>query len=166
MNGIPQVKQAVAVQQEDRFTAPRPTFNAPPNAEHITPPTRDNRPAESIVERAKRSPDDKLKELINVSLEKAQAAFNRAQGKPTAPKVREPKKKKETSPAIIPVQFSPADVCDPETFIKRTRAVDYHTPEMKALFFANGGEKYLTAGLSYANAFSNLRSDMMRKVKK
>jgi len=169
MNGIPQIKVAVAVPQEERFTAPRPAFNAPQNAEHLTPQPRDNRPAESLVERTKREGKDILAEKIAKAQEAAKQAMARANGeKVTTPKprVNKGKKSKVQTPGMAPVSFQPEDVCDPETFIKRTRSGDYHTPEMKRLFYANGGEVYMKAGISYANAFSNLRSDMMKRIKK
>jgi hypothetical protein len=168
-NGLTQVKQ-VATNEGERFTAPRPTFNAPTNAEHITPKVRDNAPAVSLVEQAKQSGDEKLAAIFATAEAKAKAAFERAKAQKEGralPKVtRARKAKKAQTPGIIPVQFSSEDVCGPEDFIKRTRGGDYHTPEMKRLFYANGGEVYLKAGLSYANAFSNLRTDMMKRIKK
>lgn len=169
MNGIPKV--AVAVQQEDRFAAPRPTFNAPQNADHITPKVRDNTPAPSVRELAKQSADPKVVAMLEkqeASLQKAKEAFARSQaqkeGKPL-PKATRVRKAKAPVPCVIRVQFNPEDVCDAATFIKRTVTGDYHSPEMKRLFYANGGEKYLLAGLSYANAFSVLRQDKMKELR-
>lgn len=169
MNGIPQIKVAVAVPQEERFTAPRPAYNAPVNAEHITPQARDNTPALSLVERTKREGKDILADKIAKAQEAAKQAMARVNGeKVTTPKPRvsKGKKGKVPTPGMVPVAFKPEDVCDPETFIKRTRSGDYHAPEMKALFYANGGAEYMKAGISYANAFSNLRTDMMKRIKK
>ena len=168
MNGIPEAKVAVAVQKEDRFTAPRPAYNAPANAELTTPKVKDNAPAPSLVELAKQSDDEKIRALWANSESKAREAFERAQarkeGKPVA-KVTRVRKSKVQVVSIPTVQFGPEDVCDPETFIKRTRSGDYHTPEMKRLFHANGGERFLKAGLSYANAFSILRQEKMKELK-
>ena len=168
MNGTSKV--AVAVQQEDRFQAPRPAYNAPENAEHLTPKVKDNTPAPSIVESAKKSGDPKLVAMMEkweVSQAKAREAFEKAQARKEGralPKVSRVRKPKAPVNTVIPVQFNSDDVCDPASFIKRTVTGDYHSPEMKRLFFANGGERYLKAGLSYANAFSNLRQDMMKQL--
>lgn len=169
MNGIPQVKVAVAVSQEERFTAPRPAFNAPKDESITTPQPRDNRPAESLVERTKREGKDILAEKIAKAQEAAKQAMARANGEKVTtskPRVSSGRKSKVQTPGMAPVAFQPEDVCDPETFIKRTRSGDYHAPEMKRLFYANGGVEYMKAGISYANAFSNLRSDMMKRIKK
>lgn len=166
-------KVAVAVQQEDRFSAPRPAYNAPADAELTTPKVKDNTPALSVVEAAKKSGDPKLVAMMEkweVSQAKAREAFERAQARNEGralPKVNRVRKAKTTAPVntVIPVQFSAEDVVDPATFIKRTLNGDYHSPEMKRLFYANGGEVYLKAGLSYANAFSNLRNDKMKELR-
>lgn len=167
-NGLTQAKQ-VATNEGERFKAPRPTYNAPQNSELTTPKVRDNTPAPSLVEKAKMSGDEKLAAIFATAETKAKEAFARSQaqkaGKPL-PKVTRARKGKKPVIATAPVQFNPEDVCDPETFIKRTRSGDYHTPEMRSLFYANGGLEYMKAGLSYANAFSNLRSDMMKRIKK
>jgi hypothetical protein len=163
-------KVAVAVQQEDRFAAPRPAYNAPTNVDHITPRVKDNTPAPSIVERAKKSDDPKLAAMLekwDVAQKKAREAFERSQaqkeGRPL-PKVTRVRKAKAPVPCIAPVQFNPEDVVDPATFIKRTVNGDYHSPEMKRLFFANGGGDLLKTGLSYANAFGNLRQAKMKEL--
>lgn len=172
MNGIPQIKVAggaVAVSQEERFTAPRPAYNAPKDESVTTPQPRDNTPSLSLVERTKREGKDILADKIAKAQEAAKQAMERLNGNKSAtpkPRVAKPRKGKEQSPGMVPVAFKPEDVCDPATFIKRTRSGDYHTPEMKALFYANGGAEYMKAGISYANAFSNLRSDMMKRINK
>jgi len=164
-------KVAVAVQQEDRFSAPRPAYNAPVNAELTTPKVRDNTPAPSIVEATKKSGDPKLVAMMEkweVSQAKAREAFERAQARKegrSLPKVSRVRKAKAPVNTVIPVQFNADDVVEPATFIKRTVNGDYHSPEMKRLFYANGGEVYLKAGLSYANAFSNLRNDKMKELR-
>ncbi len=169
MNGTSKV--AVAVQQEDRFSAPRPAYNAPVNAELTTPKVKDNAPSPSLVEVAKKSSDPKLVAMMEkweVSQAKAREAFERAQARQEGralPKVSRVRKPKVQVSSVIPVQFNAEDVVDPATFIKRTVNGDYHSPEMKRLFYANGGEVYLKAGLSYANAFSNLRNDKMKELR-
>jgi hypothetical protein len=121
------------------------------------------------VERAKQDGNEALAAKIAEAQKKANEAMARVRGeKPATPKAKVVKsgKKPTTTGPIIPVTFSQDDVCDPETFIKRTRSGDYHAPEMKRLFYANGGTEYMKSGLSYANAFSNLRTDMMKRIKK
>lgn len=165
MNGTSKV--AVA---EDRFASPRPTYNAPTDAEYLTPRVKDNTPAPSIREVAKQSADPKVVAMMEkweVSQAKAREAFERAQGRKEGRSVTRTRKAKQpVTSIIIRVQFGPEDVVDAVTFIKRTVNGDYHSPEMKRLFFANGGEAYLKAGLSYASAFSNLRNDIMKNIKR
>jgi hypothetical protein len=171
MNGIPQIKVAAgatAVSQEERFTAPRPAFNAPKDESVTTPQARDNTPSLSLAARAKLNGNEALAKKIAEAQEKANEAMARARGeKPATTKQRVTKGKKQKTEAstIIPVEFHPEDVCDEATFIRRTNSGDYHTPEMKRLFYANGGAEYLKSGLSYANAFSNLRQSKMKVLR-
>lgn len=151
---------ACATQIGERFESPRPAYKAPTNPELTTP-------------KKKESSGDKLAALIAKAEESAQASIVRAEAKregrpdPTA-KPRAPKKSAE--PATITVQvghFTEDDVCpDARTFIVRTRSIDIHTPEMKALFWANGGEAYMKSGLGYAAAFSNLRNDKIKSIQR
>lgn len=69
-NGLTQVKQ-VATNEGERFTSPRPAFNAPQNAELTTPQVRDNSPAPSLVERTKREGKDILADKIAKAQEAA-----------------------------------------------------------------------------------------------
>jgi len=159
-------QQAVAVKVEDRFKAPRPAYTAPDNGGVTMPQPKDNRPALSLREQAKQSGDDKLAALFAKAEENARKSLDRAQGKvvESKPRVTKSRKQKEQTTPIIPAQFKPEDVFDDVTFLKRTISGDYHSPEMKALFWANGGEKFLKAGLSYASAFSNLRREKQNAI--
>jgi len=144
-------------------------YQTPKNADYMTPKEKDNTPAKTLVQQAKDTGNDKLAELIAKAQESAKLAAARADAKRegrTVPSV--PRKAKKSEPATVTVQvgqFTPEDVCpDDRTFIIRTRSADFHTPEMKALFWANGGADYMKAGLGYAAAFTNLRNDKLKAI--
>src|SRR5262249_13409240 len=131
---------------------------------------KDNTPSPTLVEKAKSEGNDKLAEMIAKAQASAKAAAERAAAKRegrTLPSVpRKPSKKKET-PIVVQVgHFNPEDVCDERNFIIRTRSSDIHSDEMRRLFWANGGEKYIKAGLGYAAAYTNLRNDKMKSIQR
>ena len=150
----------------DRFKSPRPVFQAPQNAVHIAPKVKDNTPAPSLASQAHNAASDKVKAALLAASEAAKTVTpDTYSSKPRQrkAKVETPVTKVSTS---VP-QFGPEDVCpDDATFIKKTRDGNYHTPEMKRIFWANGGERHMVAGLTYAQAFSNLRTEKMRNLRK
>lgn len=147
-----------------RFTSKRPVFQAPKNAvalEAMAPRLKDNSPAPSVKTRAEASGNFDVAALIAAShmLVKRNAkvidqGYNPRQSR-TVP-TQSLKVAKETAP-----KFQPSDVVDNATFIRKTRALDTHSPEAQALFWANGGEHYMVAGLTFAQAFDNMRREMM-----
>lgn len=154
----------------ERFESPRPTFQAPQNADYMNVKEKDNTPAKSLVQQAKETGNDKLAEMIAKAQESAKKAAEIAAAKregrklPSTP--RKPSAKKDT-PIVVQVgHFNPEDVLDARSFIIRTRSSDIHTDEMRRLFWANGGEKYIKAGLGYAAAYTNLRNEKMKELQK
>jgi len=113
--------------------------------------------------------EEKLAALIVKAEESAKQAVVRSTAKKEGRiLVSKPRAYKKSETIIVRVHvgyFTPDDVCnDAMTFIIRTRSSDIHTPEMKALFWANGGADYMEAGLGYATAFYNLRSDKTKLI--
>lgn len=162
----------VAARVGERFVAPRPAFTAPGNADYTIIQEKDNTPAKSLVQQAKDSGNDKLAALIAKAQEDAKLAAKRAEerkaGKPMTVQKRKERtvKAAPTVAAAVQGEFGPEDVCDDRTFIIRTRSGDFHTDEMKRLFWANGGLAYMKAGLSYASAFTNMRTDKLKSAKR
>ena len=161
--GIPSVKP-VTVQDTDRFHAPRPVFQSPTNPnslEAISKKTKDNTPSSSLASQASVAVNEKIKSAL---LAASQAA------KTTIPETRATirKRSKESQNVTFTQvvqedpQFGPEDVCDDSTFVRKTIRGELHTNEYKRLFWANGGEKHLVGGLTYAQAFCNLRNEKLR----
>ncbi len=154
-----------------RFSSPRPTFRAPTNAnavEAMTPKPKDNTPAPSVVQRTIAGGNEALAKLLAESqaAAKASAKVIEANAKPRTPRkssgespTSEAPAHKEASP-----KFKPEDVVDDATFIRRTRG-DIQSPEVQALFWANGGERHMTGGLTYAQALDNLRREKMQRIR-
>ncbi len=166
---------------QDRFTSPRPTFQATSNEnaiESITPKEKDTTPSQSVVERLEQSGELYLASLLAEAQQKAkehatlasERARERLPRREKATKYYDPESEtlptfdetEVVSPAVVEGKFQPSDVLDNATFIRRTRDTNIHTPEMTALFWANGGGKHMVGGLSYAQAFDNLRREKMR----
>jgi hypothetical protein len=155
-----------------RFTSPRPSFRAPTNAsalEAMAPRLKDTTPAPSVVARAEAAGNVDLAALIAASqtMAKQNAKVIERDKKPRqarAPKgetaeAETPKVAKEPTP-----KFQPSDVVDDVEFIRRTRSINTHTPEAQSLFWANGGEHHMTAGLTYAQAYDNLRREKIARL--
>ena len=167
---------------QDRFTSPRPTFQATSNAnaiESITPKIKDTTPSPSVVERLEQEGNTYLASLLaeaqRAAKEHATLASERARERLPRTKEKEtyydPNEERlhtsdepEVSVAVVEGKFQPSDVLDDATFIRRTRDTNIHTPEMRALFWANGGGHHMVGGLQYAQAFDNLRREKMRKL--
>ena len=166
---------------QDRFTSPRPTFQATSNQnaiEAITPKEKDTTPSLSVVERLEQSGNIYLASLLEEAQKKAKEHATLASARAherlrtrreSAPVVEDDSEKLPTFnepdvPVVAANKFQPSDVLDDMTFIRKTRDGNVHTTEMQALFWANGGEKHMVGGLSYAQAFDNLRREKMRKL--
>jgi len=167
--GIATAKQAVVAQPEgDRFKAPRPVFQAPKNVhslEAIAPKVKENAPAPSLKVQAETTGSDVVKRALLAASEAAKTEVPDETSK--TPRAKKAKVEKVETPKVNAApEFGPEDVCDDATFIKKTRDGNYHTPEMKRIFWANGGERHMVAGLTYAQAMSNLRTEKMRNLRK
>jgi hypothetical protein len=164
--GIPTVTQPAAPTPEvDRFKSPRPVFVPPKNAEHILPKVKDNSPAPSLASQATTTSNDVVKAALLAASQAGKTTIPDSTGK--APRQQKARVEKAEQPKVNTApQFGPKDVCDERTFIVRTRSGDYHTPEMKRLFWANGGERHMVGSLTYAQAFSNLRTEKLRSIRK
>ncbi len=164
-NEVKQVSGGATIVGE-RFEAPRPAYQAPVNAGYTTPTQRDNTPAKSLVQKAKESGSEKLAALIAKAEENAKKAVARAEALRAGKTIPSQKrvKKSEAVPVVQVGHFNPEDVCDEKTFIIRTRSSDIHSEEMKRLFWANGGKKFIDAGLGYASAYANLRNEKMKAL--
>lgn len=158
----------------DRFVSPRPTFTAPTNEsalEATTPRPRDHTPAPSVVQRVEQLGNADLAALL---AEAQQQAREHAQARLPITRQRTPRAERlpsfDEEETTAPVaasrapKFQPSDVLDDATFIRRTRDTNIHTPEMQALFWANGGERHMVAGLTYAQGFDNLRREKTRRL--
>lgn len=163
----------------DRFSTKHPTFHPTSNQsaiEAITPQQKDNTPSLSVVERLKQDGNIYLASLLQEAQQQAKQhatlASERAQLRTREPrevKVKEassqlPSHERLSSFEEYTSHFQASDRVDDKEFIRRTRSGDYHSPEMKALFYANGGDQFLVGGISYAVAFDNLRREKMRKL--
>lgn len=161
---------------QDRFASPRPTFQAPTNAsalEATTPRYKDTTPSRSVVERVEDSGESELAALL---AQAQQGAREHATLASEHVRERLPRHERltpiedESVEEAAPVakraiaKFQPSDVLDDTTFIRRTRDASIHTPAVQALFWANGGEAHMVAGLTMAQAFDNLRREKMRKL--
>lgn len=148
-----------------RFKNPRPAFQAP-QTDHLAVKVKDNIPATSLLNLAKSNGESRLADILATA---SKAAKDQALVISICER-RAAKKKQPTSVSVSATndtspKFSPSDVVNDEEFIKRTRSGSYHTPELKALFYANGGDKYLTT-LSYAAAYEAIRRDKMKNIRK
>lgn len=151
----------------DRFVAPRPTFVAPTNEhalEVMTPVIRETTPAPSVVAQLRLSGKIDLAAMIASAQAEArkQAKVAERDKKPHAP--RKAKDGKVEAPKVASPKFQPSDVVGDAEFIKRTRHLDPHTSEAKALFYANGGEDHLKDGLTYAQGWDNLRREKVARL--
>src|ERR1700722_9991801 len=126
----------------DRFVSPKPTFNLTSNQnvlDSITPREKDTTPSLSVVERLEQEGHTHLAALL---AQAQQDAKERAAPTETQTRVRvrkSPSQFDELSLSIEEpkhiVRFSPEDVIEDREFIRRTRDGNYHSPEMKALFY-------------------------------
>lgn len=168
---------------QDRFVSPKPTFQATSNAnaiESITPKDKDTIPSLSVVERLRQSDNAYLASLLEEAQAKAKehATLASERARERLPRTKEkaatyydPNEERlatfhepEVPLVVVEGKFQPSDVLDDATFIRRTRDTNIHTPEMRALFWANGGGHHMVGGLQYAQAFDNLRREKMRKL--
>lgn len=157
-----------------RFQSKAPTFQTTdnPNAlEATTPQDRDTAPAPSIVERVEQTGNLELAALLEKLQQDAKAHARVIEAPKRVPRKRTqaPTADSDTpvaaAPTLAPMPlFQESDVVDDATFIRKTRDGNVHTPEMRALFWANGGAQHLVGGLSYAQAFDNLRREKMRNL--
>lgn len=164
-----------------RFQAPRPTFRATTNphaAEAMTPGVKDTTPSPSVIQRTEANGDLALAKLLADSqvAAKASAKVIESSKRPRTPRqslgesstsasnVDNGKTSGASGNKTASSKFQSDDVVDDTTFIQRTR-VDIHSPEVQALFWANGGERHMVAGLTYAQAFENLRREKMQLIK-
>jgi hypothetical protein len=168
--------ETVDVAELTRFVAPKPVFKPTTNAaatEAMTPRPRDNQPAPSVSERVAAEGNDLLATLLRASQEAAKTAAKALEQQKTP---RTPGKKKETAltqgqtaPNLAAkeavARFSAADICSDQDFIIRTRRLDILSPEVRALFHANGGDKYLLPGVTFAVAFENLKREIMGRLR-
>lgn len=169
------IKRPETVSKEDNsFQSPRPELPLSEDQlrlNHVTPPDVDHTPAEPVIEKsidhAKNINNNRLAELLakaELAAKEQAKIIERAHRISTNDPVRS---RKVTNTNVAPkvsepqVLITDADKCDDETFIKRAMGQDIHQPEMKRLFYANGGQTYIDTGLLYAQAF-----DMLRRAKK
>jgi hypothetical protein len=163
----------------DRFTSKRPTFQPSSNQnaiDAITPNQKDTTPPASVVERLEQEGHTELAAMLAhaqaaakenatiIESKRASARVPRDERFSTRWAESEPKPEVAT-PTKQVAKFQPSDVVDDMTFIRKTRDSNIHTPEMTALFWANGGERHMVSGLSYAQAFGNLRQEKMRNLR-
>lgn len=153
---------------QDRFTAPRPTFSPTTNVnalQAMTPGHKDDDPSLSVVERLAQD-NSPLAALIAQAQEQAKANAKVIEARKKPRQARQSKVTHITVTApTTPLPFQPSDVLDDATFIRRTRDVSVHTPEMQVLFWANGGAAHMVAGLTYAQAYHNLRQQKMFRLR-
>lgn len=167
--GIAQAKPAVASQSEgERFKAPRPVFQAPKNANSLqamTPKAKDSSPAPSLASRASTTENAAVKAALLAASKAAKTDIPEENGISRVRTIKvEPKA--ETPKADSRPKFGPEDVCDDASFIKRTIRGQLHDAEYIRLFWANGGERHMVSGLTYAQAFHNLRQEKIRNLRK
>lgn len=163
--GIAQAKPTVAVPVEgERFSAPRPVFQAPKNAnslEAMTPKVKDSKPSPSLASQASQASNAAVKAAL---LAASKAAKTDIPDEGGTSRVRAVKVEEKPATPVVDSRpkFGPEDVCDEATFIKRTIRGNLHDPECVRLFWANGGERHMVKGLTYAQAFHNLRQEKIR----
>jgi hypothetical protein len=152
---------------------------------HTKPPVVDHTPAEPALEQAQEEAQAKGNNKLAALLAKAGEAAKELAAKAFRKEIeteRSGKNKKKISSVIeeaavvptCPVIWAQEDVVSDEEFIKRTiGSYDYnqhssgfiHAEEIKRLFWANGGQRYLEAGLGYGAAFDQMRADKIRTVR-
>lgn len=160
--------------KEDTFEGKRPTFTAPKDDDLTSPKSQDHHePAPSLVKRAEIEGNDKIATLL---AKVQQDAKDQAKIIETVKKPRAASKKKDSSSEGETTEgpvttgrapVDPAHILSDAEFVKRTRAGDLfsiHDPEVKLLFWANGGEDHYKGGLSYAQAFENLRREKLNRI--
>lgn len=156
--------------EAERFTAPRPAFVTPKDEGLLTPKSQDHHaPAPSLVTRAVSEGNDKIAALLEKAQKdaKEQAKIIEAAKKPSTQKKRTKKEEEKSEGSTSGPQFEPHHVMSDIEFVKLTRAGDnftIHDPEVKAIFWANGGERHLVGDLSYAQAFENLRREKLNSL--
>ena len=152
-----------------RFASPRPSFHAPKNAaalEAMAPRPKDTTPAPSVVARAEASGNMDLAALIAAS--QAMAKQN-AQAIEQNKKPRQARKPKGEPAQAAPAKeaapkYAPEDVLSDADFIRQTRDIDIRTPRAQALFWANGGEHHMIPGMTFAQAWDNLRRSIVASL--
>lgn len=148
-----------------RFSSPKPQFKFPVNThaiEAMAQTEKDTTPAPSVVARVSATGNVDLAAMIAATqaAARAHAKLVEHEAKPRASRVS--KTPTVVAPArVLAPLFQPEDVVGDAEFIKRTRSIEIHTPEAKALFHANGGSKFLSVGLSYAQSYDMLRKEKM-----
>ena len=150
-----------------RFSSPRPHYKLPVNThaiEAMAQVEKDTTPAPSVVARVSATGNIDLAAMIAATQAAARshAKLVEHEAKPRASRVSKTSTVVEPTRVLAPL-FQPEDVVGDAEFIKRTRTIEIHTPEAKALFHANGGGRYLSAGLTYAQAYDMLRKDKMAR---
>ena len=183
------IKRPEVIKEDDgSFQSLRPNVSAPPDAirlaEVYSPPVVDHTPAvpinDQIIEKAKEAGKNKLAELFERAAERAkqsalliEVARRRETNGPSKPR-KSSSSSSVSSPNVIPaatksepqILFSEEDECEnDEEFIKRTLNGDYHSTELKRIFFAAGIQKYLDIGLLYPAACDQLRREAMIRLR-
>ena len=165
-NGIT-VKKEVLTPVEERFQTPRPIYT-PRNLTYLKPPPRDNTPAVSVATKVSGTG------LAQRLLEEAKArALQATQTAVVAPRDRSPRTPKTsvtqatTTKAKTTPWFCEAHKLSDKDFIAVTRhpMLVSHRGGM-SLLYANGGGKYVDAGLTHAQAWDLLRREIMVRLKK
>jgi hypothetical protein len=153
----------------DRFMSPPPTFQATTNPtaiEAITPKPKDTSPQPSVVERLQQEGHYQLADLLTraqVSAKQHAVAITATQRRVSKSERSHPRWEENKPVAKQPIsQPSSNDVCSDREFVIRTRTLDPHSPQGKALFYANGGSAYLVHGRSYAAAWDLMRREKMQ----
>lgn len=150
--------------QEDRFHSPRPKF-IPSGNNLLIPKDQDHHtPSPSLISRAENEGKVDIAELIKHAQEEARS-MAKVQEKITRIK----KNRVEDQEAeVFPVserEIDPSLILTDEEFIKRTRGRSILDPDVKALFFANGGAKHLIGSIVYGVAFENLRREKLNRLR-
>lgn len=153
--------------ENERFNPSLPSYIAPEKTDHLIPVVRDHSVSPSLIERMSNDGNDRIAELLLAAKiaakEQAHVIEKIRSNKVPSKKVEAKETPIKTNP-LFP--FKDTDIVDDATFIKKTRSANMHDPEMKALFFANGGSKLLATGLNYAQAFDNLRRQVIARMSK
>jgi hypothetical protein len=150
---------------DDSFPNPRPPIVSPSKPVQFKSSNKDHTPAPSLVERARQQGNHKLAELLQQATQHAKHHARKAEDQPQ-------RREKKPSGVIgvvkkhIPTShYDESHICDDLTFIQRTRCLDAHSAEMKALFYANGGQRYMDLGMVYGAALDMLRRDKAAKLR-